>query len=329
MQHLGSGVFGDVWRAVDQHLELEVAVKLLHQGTPFSVVATEAQALTALQSPHILEVLNADIYQDIPFLVTRVAQQGSVEDQLGDFGVTAGKAVRWARHSLVGVFVCHQRGLIHRDIKPGNIFVNDQDEALLGDFGVAARVGGDGLVTADGDHRVRPPEAYLSGQVDLTADIYGVGLAMYWMLTGSCPFDAQDVDDQVDLVLARAHPRIRDVAPHVPRVVAIRVERAMSAEPDVRYRSAQEMADDLARARLRGHMWRRRVGHPDHAKCWTGSRTNGTMPISVCVTSNGSDHHVEVRRESGAHTRIRDLCTDVKGDRSLAIHLRKSFDHFR
>lgn len=322
---LGSGTFGEVWQARDRHTGRDVAIKLFRQGTPFAAAADEAQSLAALQSPHILEVWNADVYTDIPYLVTAIAESGSVEDHLGTYGIGAAKAVRWARHALVGVALCHARDITHRDIKPSNIFLNSNADGLLGDFGVAVRTDASGLVPADGDPRIRPPEAYTAGFVDKSADTYAVGVSLYWMLTGSCPFEGPLPADQATAVIMQRQPRVRAVAPHVPQNLALKVEKAMNEDPANRYDSAQQMHDDLGRASLGTRTWQRVPPHPTHEMCWSGARPDGSQALEVCVESDGNEFTVTTRRQSGSRTRLSRHCGSARREADLQIRLRKIF----
>lgn len=324
-EQLGSGTFGEVWRAHDRHLGQEVAIKLFGHGTPFALAADEAHALTALQSPHIMEVWNADVYTDIPYLVTAVAENGSVEDQVGEHGVDVRRAVRWARHALVGLSLCHSRGIIHRDVKPSNIFLDDNNEGLLGDFGVAARADARGLTPSGGDPRIRPPEAYKTGECDLSADIYAVGVSLYWMLVGACPFEGPSPTDQATAAMMQQQPRLRAIAPHVSQSLALKIEKAMSSAPPNRFRSAQEMHDVLGRARLGTRTWQRISPHPNHALCWAGARPDGSQALQVCVRDDGNGSTIETRRSAGSRSRLARHCGSARRQTELQVRLRTIF----
>ncbi len=149
---LGKGSFDYVHRAFDQHMRLDLALKTFNRGAALILATKEAIALTALESHYILRVYNADIHQDVPFLATAIATLGSATDwmQREHHPVPMHLAVTWTRQALIGLSVCHHRGILHRDIKPSNLFLDSEDHCLLGDFGAAATMNADGTASADG-----------------------------------------------------------------------------------------------------------------------------------------------------------------------------------
>src|SRR5260370_39584939 len=186
---VGGGGFGDVFHARDHHMGLEVALKLFR--VPSLILATdEATVLTALRGPHVLQVYNADMYQDVPFLATAVAELGSADDWIKASGhaVPVNLVVRWARHALVGLSICHRLNLLHRDIKPSNLFLSSEDNCQLGDFGIATLMDATGHAPTHGSFAIRAPEGFATGMLDIRSDIYSVGVTMFALLVGSFPY---------------------------------------------------------------------------------------------------------------------------------------------
>ncbi len=237
---LGRGYFSKVWRAHDKNLGIDVALKLLKNGTQIDDATYEAKKLMLLRGPHILQVLNADKYQDIPFIVTYIAKAGSAESKANGLGVAPAQAIGWVRDMLIGLDVCHSAGLLHRDVKASNIFLESWDEALLGDFGLVAQMDGRGTAEAHGLWSIRARRCYTANRASVRSDIYSSGLALYTLLTGADPFWRATEAETIAAVKTRDYQRIRDVAPHTPRVLAMRIERAMADDPNDRYATADE-----------------------------------------------------------------------------------------
>jgi serine/threonine protein kinase len=323
---LGRGYFSRVWRAHDNHLGIDVALKLFKNGTDIDDATYEAKKLMLLKGPHVLQVLNADKYQDIPFVVTYIAKQGSAESKAKGKGVTPARAIGWVRDMLVGLEVCHNADLLHRDVKASNIFLQSLDEALLGDFGLVAQIGPDGTADVHGLWSIRAPECFVSGRASIRSDIYSSGLALYALLTGVDPFWRNTEAETIAAVKARDYRRVRDVAPHTPRTLAMRIERAMADDPADRYASSAEFHQALGEIRSLSVDWGRVATHPEHEKCWQGSHREGGQDISVCVTKVGAAFSYETRKAEGFGQRIRDCCGTAIGEQKLGVALRAVFD---
>jgi len=322
---LGHGAYGYVWRAYDKNLGRWVALKLFEKGEPLYFATKEAYALTALEGPCILRVINADRFQDVPYLSTEIIPGGTAQDRVGTFGLSTNLAVRWTRQMLVGLGVCHTRGLLHRDVKPSNIFLRSADEALLGDFGVVAQLDGDGSAEAGGTPEIRAPECWTTGRATVRSDVYSAGLGLYVMLTGRFPFTGATESDIRSAVLARRQPRVRDIAPHVSRRIAARVEKAMELDPQSRYQSAAEFHLALGDVVVDERSWsRREIPHARHDRCWVS--TGGPSPLTVCVETGGEGYVIQTRHSSGSKSRIVSCCGHASNDKALAVFLRKVFD---
>jgi serine/threonine protein kinase len=326
---LGTGGFGVVWRAWDDNQNQEVALKLFASSSPVIHAYHEARVLTALESDNVLRVFNADTFADIPYIATRIAAEGSAEDKLGlaaPLGARPDDAVAWTRQVLVGLGSCHAFGLVHRDIKPSNIFLESNDWALLGDFGLAHPPDAKGRVPPAGTTVTMAPEMFRQGFGTIVSDVYSIGVSMYRVLSGAWPFEGPDDPEIIRAVLNREYVRLRDTAPHVPKRLADRVEKAMANDPGDRYQTWAEMHAELANHGL-SRIWQRIVPHPTHNRCWIECRTRSRGAIhQVCVTQDASGQFdIEARRIGGS--RVSRYCRSARDERRLAIALRDTFDH--
>jgi serine/threonine-protein kinase len=326
--HLGGGRFGQVWRAHDHYQARDIALKLFERGRSIDVALLEAQALTALESPHIVRIFNTGIADDIPFLVTEVAPYRSLEDHCGDrggVGVPLDDAIRWTRHVLVGLMAAHSAGIVHRDIKPSNVFMYSADDVRLGDFGVAARLDTHGLASANGDPKIRPPESIEQGIANVGSDIFGVGVTCYFLLTGRYPYEGDSDTAVMEAIVRGERPKIRDLAPHVPVALAQRIDRALHPNPNDRYASAGAMHSALGSLPRYDRVWGRQQLHEGHEACWLGRSAGEVRSLELCVVAEGlGERRIEVRRASGSRSRVREHCRTVRANR-LPIELRQTF----
>ena len=331
---LGVGEFGEVWRAHDQHRDHVVALKIL-TNTLEDDAWHEAQRLTSLESPNILRVNNADIAVDVPYIDSVLAASGTVADEMAPLGMTPARAVHLVRGALRGLQLCHDRGVLHRDVKPANIFIGGPGDALLGDFGCAGVMAADGTAKPAGDPNVRPLDVLKGKSANASSDVYGMGITLYAMLTGALPFSisaAGDFKTHRDNV-AGGMPDIRDVAPHVSIVLAKVVRKATAPKQVDRYETAAEFSDALASlAAVDADICRATpsagtVNHSGHDRCWSVVRRRDQAVFFVCVHRAGGKQHVVTCRENGR--RLVAHCKDGMNTGALLVHLRKVFSALR
>jgi eukaryotic-like serine/threonine-protein kinase len=281
-RQLGAGAQGEVYEVTDTHEGDVVALKLLSAlppGGPWQ----EARILRRLSDPHILPIRNADVVVGQPFLVTELATHGTVESLLtaaGPKGLDADDVIRWLRHACNGVQRAHDLRLLHNDIKPGNLFLNAENECLVADFGFAAYLA-PGVVSTPPPgatpETVAPEIAAAWGSLLPTAsfcsDVYSLGATAYWLLSGRPAADfggVTDVPTKMAIVAAQAPVRLRDLAPHVTHHVARTIERAMARSPTDRFSTPTELAAALGGRPSIMRRWSRTDEHPGHLGCWRG-----------------------------------------------------------
>ena len=319
LDYLGRGGSGEVYRVRDHNLGRNLALKLLHSAAE-TLAIREAHVLTGLESPHILKVFNAGIHNDIAFIATDIAAMGSAGGQISDgVGVAPELAVRWVRQALIGLGLCHRSNVLHRDITPENIFLDSQDHARLGDFGVAENMDSDGTAAPNGNQRCRAPEGY-GGRLTARSDLFSAGVTLWRLLTGDWPFDAATEDELAGL-MREGNRRLRGTAPHVHRSIARVVESALDPNPEARPSTADEMAHLLSDTRTHPRNWIRCSADNGIVRYRS---TAGGSPIVVVVAEEGSQRIVETRYEESGRRVAAGCFQTTRGQ--LAQRLRVLFD---
>lgn len=255
---IGSGGMGDVYRGYDERLERTVAIKVLprelaRQQAFVDRFTSEARAVAKLTHPHIVPIYQIGEEQEHHYFAMQYIAGGSLTDLLKTNGkLPPQSAVQLISQVVAGLAHAHEQGLVHRDIKPGNILIDHlSGKALLADFGLVKSLSGDMQQTATGV--VMGTVDYLSpeqgrGQpVDGRSDLYSVGVLLYQMLSGRLPFQA---DSPTSMIFQHAYeipPPLTEIVPDVPAGVAQIVHRLLLKAPNARYQTAGELLADLNR----------------------------------------------------------------------------------
>jgi serine/threonine protein kinase len=253
---LGHGGMGVVYKAVDSQIGRYVAIKIITAGGDPSLLErfkSEARATGSLQCPNIVTVYDFGEQDGNPYLVMQFLEGSSLESMIQ-------KRVSLSLSERIGIIIdvcnglayAHQRGVIHRDIKPGNIMVlqdgvND-GMAVIVDFGIA-RIGGDtGLTGIDkiiGSFHYMAAEQFLKEEVDNRTDVYATGVVLFQLLTGALPFDAPDTSAMMYQVVHEPPPPLSKYLKEYPIELEAIVNRALAKKRDERYANAKELAFDL------------------------------------------------------------------------------------
>lgn len=254
---LGAGAMGSVYAGVQDGLGRKVAIKVLHGNlaTDHDAISRfhrEAQAAAALGHPNIVQVIDFLWPQnEQPFLVMEHLEGRSLADAIRGAGrLDPARIARIGRQVASALEAAHAAGIVHRDIKPDNIFLVDVpgvgETAKVLDFGIA-KLSRPTDVQLTGDNTMLGSPAYMApeqargGALDHRADLFSLGSTMYVALTGRLPFDAQSLNALLFAIAEQAPPPIAQVVPGLdPRMAAI-VERAMQKAPAARFQSAAEM----------------------------------------------------------------------------------------
>ncbi|TMK89945.1 MAG: serine/threonine protein kinase [Actinobacteria bacterium] len=248
---LGNGGMGEVFEATDLTLHRSVAVKLMSpslvQDEPARArFLREARALAQVNSPNVVAVYDAGEDAERPYLVMEFVEGTTLERELvGSGRVEPARAVAVATDIASGLAAAHERGIVHRDVKPSNVFLTPTDAAKIGDFGIARLERPDATLTLTGQTFGSPPymapEQATGGKVDARADLYSLGCVLFQMLVGRRPFSG---DDAVSLVYQQVHstpPRVDSLVPTVPAELGALVAGLMAKDPGDRPASAEEV----------------------------------------------------------------------------------------
>ncbi|HEV2775305.1 MAG TPA: protein kinase [Solirubrobacteraceae bacterium] len=252
-ERLGYGGMSTVLVAVDRRLERQVAVKLLAEHLAddsqfISRFRREALSAARLVHPNIVQVFDfgLDEVSGRHYIVMEYIQGRSGAEILREetrLGV--GDTLELVDGACRGLVHAHRMGVIHRDVKPGNILRSDDGAVKLADFGIAKAVGGTSQLTQAGSvlgtAAYLAPEQASGGEVGPPADMYGLGVVTYQLLAGRLPYEAGSLTE-LALLQQREYPiRLDEITPEVPPALALAVEKALALDPADRYASAEEM----------------------------------------------------------------------------------------
>jgi eukaryotic-like serine/threonine-protein kinase len=285
LEVLGRGAFGIVCRAFDEKLHRMVAVKLLSTELADNATARqrfvrEARAAAAICHEHVVNVYAVD-EQPVPHLVMEYVCGQTLQDRLDRSGpVELKEVLRIGQQIAEGLTAAHAIRLIHRDVKPANILLeNGVERVKISDFGLA-RAADDGTLTQSGVICGTPmymaPEQAQEETIDHRADLFSLGSVLYVMCTGRPPFRAANTIAVLKRVCEEAPRPIREINPEVPAWLCDIISRLHEKKPDDRFASAREVAELLAKCladvQQHGHVRSKVSALPVHVPSASASR---------------------------------------------------------
>lgn len=253
---LGQGGMGVVYRARQEGLQREVALKVLASGsgassTEIERLHLEARAAARLQHPNIVPVHEVSQEEDLYFFTMDYVEGPTLAEELTEHPPDPRRAVTIIAQVVRAVQYAHEAEIIHRDLKPANILMNRRGEPLLTDFGLARELSGDIRVTASGVLLGTPaymsPEQARGHSVGKSSDIYNLGVILYEMLTGELPFPGNSPMEVLQKILEREPPPPGKSTPDLDRDLDVIVLKCLEKQAERRYPSAEALADDLER----------------------------------------------------------------------------------
>lgn len=260
---IASGGMGTVYRSFDVQLEREVAVKLIkkelmNDDYAVSNFRREARAAAKLNHTNIIHVYTFDDFEGQLYLAMELADNGSLDGRIERGQVTELDVLDVGVKVASALDAALKKGLLHRDIKPGNILFNQDNEPKLVDFGLACNPGddseGDGTVWGT-PYYIAPEKIQREGE-DFRSDMYSLAGTLYHAITGHVPFEAPTIEDVVSAHVHVALTPPHEVVPAVTLPTSEALMKAMAKSPDQRYASYDEFIMALTAARsqyLVGH----------------------------------------------------------------------------
>lgn len=257
---LGEGGGATVWRALDLRHDRPVAIKVLRPEL-VALVGTqrfldEIRTTANLRHPHLLPLFDSGEVDGVPFYVMPLVEGESLRERLRRDGpLDVDEALSIARDVGAALAYAHGHGILHRDIKPGNVLLGEGG-ALLADFGIALALsaGEDDVerLTREGLRVGTPsymsPEQVADEPIGVPSDVFALGALLHEMLTGAPPFEAPNLRALVSRILTGPTPSVREARPEVPEPVANAVARALEKAPDDRFPSIDAFLAALAPA---------------------------------------------------------------------------------
>jgi serine/threonine-protein kinase len=282
MKPLGRGAMGVVYEARQVSLNRRVVLKLIRAGvfateTEVQRFRNEAEAVAQLDHPRIVPIHEVGMDDECHYFSMKLIPGGSLANRLDEYRDNPRAAVQVTIEITRAIQHAHQRGILHRDLKPGNILLDEHGQPQVTDFGLAKRFGTDSSLTESGAILGTPsfmaPEQAAGRKALLTTltDVYGLGAVLYALLTGHAPFVAETVIETIEQVRQRPPVPPSRLNPLVGRDLETICLKCLEKEPIRRYSSAEDLADDLRRwlegqpiaarpvsASVRAWMWCRR-----------------------------------------------------------------------
>ena len=304
VERLGGGTFGEVYRAWDQHLEREVALKLLRldesiEEPQSSRIAQEGRLLARVRHPNVITVHGVEIHEGRVGLCMELVRGTTLEEVLQKRGVFSAREA-----ALIGIDLCralaavHGAGLIHRDVKAQNVMREDGGRIVLMDLGTGREVDPEqryALPDLAGTPLYLAPEIFEGAPASEQTDLYSLGVLLYHLVTGTFPVPATTVDELREAQATGTGIRLRDARADLPTPFVRVVDRAISREPARRYATAGAFEADLVEAliasgaadalRERASRVRAPAPEPSGSLAWRHAAAIGALVAAVLIAA--------------------------------------------
>ena len=260
---LGAGGMGEVYRARDEKLNRDVAIKVLpatlsESSDRLHRFEQEAQAAGALNHPNILVIYDVGTNENAPYVVSELLEGESLRDRLDHGALSTRKASDYATQIARGLAAAHAKGIVHRDLKPDNLFITKDEHVKILDFGLAKLVQPSAEEAAQTDVATRKvhtdpgtvmgtagymaPEQVRGRAVDHRADIFSFGAVLYEMLSGRRAFHGDSAIETLNAILKEEPPAITDANPNIAPALERVVWHCLEKAPERRFQSASDVA---------------------------------------------------------------------------------------
>src|SRR5438132_3787641 len=310
LEEIGRGGMGVIYRARQQHSRRIVAVKriLAHQMNSHETLVRfrrEAEAVASLDHPNILPIYEvSESEEGLPFLSMKYATGGSLRAAAPPLRTTHRECVRVMAKVARGIAYAHGKGVLHRDLQPGNILLDGNGEPMVSDFGLAKWLDQNSdltrtLETLGTPGYIAPEQAECAAdKLTSAADIYSLGAILFYLLTGRPPFVGPNVLHVIHQAAATPAPRLRSLAPSLDRDLETIVGRCLEPDPNARYESAGALADDLEHWLRHEPIHARRVGVFTRGRKWVRRNPTTTVLLASVVALGAATGVMFWERES-------------------------------
>jgi len=260
VEKIGAGGMGEVYRAHDEHLSRDVAIKVLPPGTLTDESARkhfhkEALILSQLNHPNVATIHDFDTEHGVDFLVMEYIPGITLSEKVAAGALPEKEVLRLGVQLAEGLAAAHEHGVVHRDLKPGNLRITSDGRLKILDFGLAklwhpvtATATTESLSetqTMAGTLPYMAPEQLLGGEIDARCDLHAAGLVLYEMATGRYPFAEVERSQLIGAILKRPPRPPTVLNPNLSLKLEWIIGKCLEKEPESRYQSARELAIDL------------------------------------------------------------------------------------
>jgi len=295
LEEIGRGGMGVIYRARQQHSRRIVAVKriLAHDVNSHETLVRfrrEAEAVASLDHPNILPIHEvSESEEGLPFFSMKYATGGSLRALAPTLRAKPRECVRLMAKVARGIAYAHGKGVLHRDLQPGNILLDENGEPMVSDFGLAKWLDQTSdltrtLETLGTPGYIAPEQTECpADKLTCAADVYSLGAILFYLLTGRPPFVGPNVLSVIHQAAATPAPRLRSLAPSLDRDLETIVARCLESDPAGRYQSAGALADDLEHWLRHEPIRARRSGVFTRGRKWVRRNPTSTVLLAALV----------------------------------------------